>query len=412
MSAGAVIIGGGVAGVSAAFAMRDAGYAGSITVVGDEPHIPYERPPLSKAALHADGAPLRPLRASAAYEAARITLLVGLGARRIESRTQEITLGDGRSLSFDKLLLATGAAPRRLSVPGANGPVHYLRTPEDALALRQALRPACRVAIIGGGLIGLEVAAAARQLRAEVTVFEAAPQPLNRGVPRALAELLVREHLRNGVTLHAGVGLAGIAWSGGEATLGLSDGTEHRADIVVAAIGVVPRTELAEAAGLAVGNGVVADSCLRCGDTIFGAGDCVNFEHPLFDRRLRLESWDAAADLGVWAGRNMAGSPRPVDFVPWMWSDQYELGLYIAGLPEAGVEIVTRRTEPGTTVLFHLDADGRLVGASGVGRGTAAARDLRIAHRLIAQRAVPARDRLADADQSLKALLVREPAAT
>ena len=161
-----------------------------------------------------------------------------------------------------------------------------------------------------------------------------------------------------------------------------------------------------------LGNGIVADDCLRCSDTIFAAGDCVAFDHPLFNRRMRLESWDAAADLGAIAGRNMAGSPQPVDFVPWMWSDQYELGLYIAGVPDAGSETIIRRTEGGPTVLFHLDADGRLRGASGIGHQTSAARDLRIARRLIAQRATPPPTLLADPGQSLKALLVRETAAT
>jgi 3-phenylpropionate/trans-cinnamate dioxygenase ferredoxin reductase subunit len=416
MRAGAVIVGAGIAGVSAAFALREAGYAGGITLVGDEPHPPYERPPLSKAALEgedgAEGATPRALRAVADYEAAGITLLAGPGARHLDPQARELVLGDDRVLPYERLLLATGASPRRLSVPGADGPLFHLRTPEDAAALRGALRPSCRVAIVGGGLIGLEVAAAARQRGASVTIFEAAPRALHRGVPHALAELLLDEHRRHGVTLHVGAVLAEIAWSDELATLRFADGLEQRADVVVVAIGVVPRVALAEAAGLAVGNGILADACLNCGDAIFGAGDCLAFEHPLFGRRLRLESWDAAADLGAVAGRNMAGPPQPVGFAPWMWSDQYGLGLYMAGLPEAGVETVARHAPGGPTLLFHLDAGGRLVGASGVGQGSAAARDLKLARRLIAQRAAPAPDRLADPRQSLKSLLLREPLAT
>lgn len=413
MGAGAVIVGAGMAGVSAAFALRGAGYGDSITTVADEPHAPYERPPLSKAALHADGAHPPALRAVADYEAAGITLIPALRAVRLNPDARELDLSDGRALLYDRLLLATGAAPRPLTVPGADrGPVRYLRSPEDAAALREVLRPDCRLAIIGGGLIGLEIAAAARKRGAEVDVFEAASRVLNRGVPQALGNLLAAEHRANGVRIHLDAGLAGIDWSDAGAMLTFADGTASRADVVIAAIGVAPRTALAEEAGLAIGNGIVADDCLRCSDTIFAAGDCVAFDHPLFNRRMRLESWDAAADLGAIAGRNMAGSPQPVDFVPWMWSDQYELGLYIAGVPDAGSETIIRRTEGGPTVLFHLDADGRLMGASSIGHQTSAARDLRIARRLIAQRATPPPTLLADPGQSLKALLVREPAAT
>lgn len=411
MGAGAVIVGTGFAGVSAAFAMRAAGYYDSITIVGDEPHVPYERPPLSKAVLHADDKYPPELRPAADYEAAGITLVREVSAVGLDPLSHDVELSDGRSLLYDNLLLATGAEPRVLDVPGAdNGPVHYLRTPSDAHALRQVLSPDRRIAIIGGGLIGLEVATAARHRGAQVTVIEAAPRVLGRGVPTALADALAAEHRGQGVDIRVAAGLAEIIWSGADAALVFSDGTAFRADVVVAAIGVMPRTTLADDAGLPTGNGIIADDCLRCGEAIFAAGDCVLFEHPLFGRRMRLESWDAAGDLGAIAGRNMAAPPAPVDFVPWMWSDQYDLGLYISGVPDAGVQTITRRAEDGTVLLFHLDDHGRLMGASGLGQGTSAARELKIARRLIGQHATPDPDYLADPRRTLKPLLVREPA--
>ena len=411
MAGGAVIVGAGEAGVGAAFALRAAGFAGPVTLIGGEAELPYERPPLSKDVL--GGGALKPIRAEADYAAAGITLRRGRTVRRLRREAREIEFDDGDGLGYDRLLLATGAAPRRLAVPGAEaGPVHYLRDARDAFALRAAMEPGMRVAVVGGGLIGLEVAAAARGRGAAVTVLEAGPRLLGRGVPEDLAEILAVAHRSNGVRLCINRNLAAIAWRDGVAELICTDGTGAVADLVVVAIGVAPRTELAAEAGLAVDNGIAVDAELRTSDAaILAAGDCCSFPHPLFGgRRLRFESWQNAQELGQLAALNLAGARQAVSHVPWMWSDQYALGLQIAGLPAAGATTVARR-DGDRLMLFHLGADGRLLGASGLGPGTAVARDIGIARRLIARRAVPDPAYLADPAASLKALLSPVPAA-
>ncbi|WP_395821952.1 NAD(P)/FAD-dependent oxidoreductase [Devosia sp.] len=405
MAGGVVIVGAGEAGVGAAFALRANGFAGAVTLIGEETEIPYERPPLSKQVL--GGGALKPIRAEADYHTADIALISGRKVRRLHRDTHEVEFGGGDRLAYDRLLLATGAAPRRLAVPGAEqGPIHYLRDARDAFALRAALGPTRRLAIVGGGLIGLEVAAAARALGAAVTVLEAGPRLLGRGVPVEMAEVLTRTHRDNGVRLEVDRHLAEIVWRGGVAELVCTDGSGTLADLVVVAIGVVPRTELAAEAGLALDNGIAVDAELRSSDaTIYAAGDCCSVPHPLFDgRRLRLESWQNAQELGQLAALNLMGGRQSVEHVPWMWSDQYELGLYIAGMPTAGT-VTVARSDAHRRLLFHLDAAGRLVGASGIGPASAASRDIRIAQRLIARRAAPDPALLADPAASLKALL-------
>ncbi len=412
MGAGAVIVGAGEAGVGAAFALRAAGYAEPVTLIGGEAELPYERPPLSKDVL--GGGVLKPIRAEADYTAAEITLLRGRTVRRLRREAREVEFEDGGGLGYDRLLLATGAAPRRLEVPGADqGPVHTLRDARDALALRAAIEPGMRVAIVGGGLIGLEVAAAARSRGAAVTVLEAGPRLLGRGVPEELAGLLAMAHRSNGVRLCVNRNLAAIAWRDGVAELGCTDGSGTLADLVVAAIGVAPRTELAAAAGLAIDNGIAVDAELRTSDAaILAAGDCCSFPHPLFGgRRLRFECWQSAQELGQLAALNLTGARQAVALVPWMWSDQYELGLQIVGLPAAGAATVARHDGASRVLLFHLGADGRLLGASGLGPGSAVARDIKLAQRLIARRATPDPAYLADPAASLKALLSQSPVA-
>ena len=369
MAGGVVIVGAGEAGVGAAFALRANGFAGAVTLIGEEAEIPYERPPLSKQVL--GGEALKPIRAEADYRSTDLTLIRGRRVSRLHRDAKEVEFEDGDRLAYDGLLLATGAAPRRLVVPGAGqGPIHYLRDARDAFALRAAVGAARRVAIVGGGLIGLEVAAAARALGAAVTVLEAGPRLLGRGVPVEMAEVLTRTHRDNGVRLEVDRHLAEIVWRGGVAELVCTDGSGTLADLVVVAIGVVPRTELAAEAGLALDNGIAVDAELRSSDaTIYAAGDCCSVPHPLFDgQRLRFESWQNAQELGQLAALNLMGGRQSVEHVPWMWSDQYDLGLYIAGMPAAGT-VTVARSDADRRLLFHLDAAGRLVGASGIGPG-------------------------------------------
>ena len=310
-----------------------------------------------------------------------------------------------RDLPYARLLLATGAVPRRL--PLASPRAAYLRTFDDALALRARLRAGPRTAIIGGGFIGLELAAAARQLGCPVTVIEAQPRLLQRLVPAPLAAALQAEHERHGVRILLGQNITEINDLPDAAHIRLADGATLEADLVIVGIGALPDTALAAAAGLALDNGIAADARLRTSDPlIFAAGDCASFPHPLYgNRRIRLESWRNAREQGALAGRNMAGRDEPHAAVPWFWTDQYDLGLQIAGLPAEGTETIRRDLAPDAFLLFHLDASGRLVAASGIGPGAAVGRDIRLAEMLIARRAHPPRDRLAAADTRLKSLL-------
>lgn len=399
-----LIIGAGESGVRAALALREAGFDGAVTLVGAERHAPYERPPMSKELmLAAEELPPKTIATLERLASAEIVFQPARVAEAIERATKQVRLAGGDALPYDRLLLATGASPRRLNVPGADGGhVVYLRTHDDALRIRSRLRPGASVAIVGGGFIGLELAAAARQRDAEVTVIEALPRLLTRGVPEEIATRLAARHAAAGVRLLFGQGVSAIDAEG----VALADGGAVRAETIVVGIGAAPETRLAAGAGLDIDNGVKVDAWLRTSDPdIFAAGDCCSFPLALYGgRRVRLESWRSAQELGGLAARNMLGADEPISAVPWFWSDQYELTLQMAGLADEG-ETVVRRESPDALVLFHLKQDGRLVAASGIGVGNAVARDIRVAELLIGRRARPEPAALADAGVKLKGLL-------
>lgn len=408
MSGPLVIIGAGEAGARAALALRECGFAGPVTLVGAERHAPYERPPMSKELMLATEAPAPKTIATIERLAdAGISFERATTARTIDRGTARVELSDGRILPYEQLLLTTGASPRRLNARGAGG-AHsmYLRTHEDALRIHSGFGRGARVVIIGGGFIGLELAAAGRRRGAAVTVVEALPRLLSRGVPADIAAELETRHRREGVSFVFGRGVAAIDESESSASVVLADGKSLDADLVVIGVGAVPEVSLAQAAGLAIDNGIAADHCLRTGDAaIFAAGDCCSFPLDIYGgRRVRLESWRSAQDLGALAARNMLGANEPISVVPWFWSDQYELTLQIAGLPDEG-EITVRREWAEGAVLFHLKQDGRLVAASGLGVGNAVARDIRVAEMLIARRSYPDLAALAAPNFKLKALL-------
>lgn len=406
MTPGMVIIGAGECGASAARALREAGYAGPVTLVGREPHPPYERPPLSKATITADAAPT-PVPSAPGTPLADLDIRhLRAEATTIDRPGRRVRLTDGALLPYDRLLLATGASPRRL--PGAAfRRLLYLRSFDDALALRPRLRSGGRTVVIGGGFLGLEIAAAAAALGGSVAVVEAEPRLLSRLVPAPIAAAVAAEHARHGVDLRLGRTVAAIDDRTGAAEVRLDDGATLAAETIVAAIGALPDTALAAAAGLATDNGIAADAHLGTSDpSILAAGDCASVPHPLYgDRRIRLEAWRSAREQGALAGRNMAGAREPHAAVPWFWSDQFDLGLQIAGLPDEGAETIRRDLGGGAFLLFHLAADGRLVAASGIGPGAAVGRDIRLAEMLIARRARPPRPALAQAETRLKSLL-------
>jgi len=398
-----VIVGGGMAGARAIINLRASGWQGGITLIGEETLLPYDRPPLSKSMIleEREPSPVNLLEEDM-LASLNATMIRGLRAVAIDRAAKVVKLEDGQEAAYEKLLIATGAKPRRLTIPG--GELAYtLRDYGDADHLRSRLRASSSAAIIGGGFIGLELAASARQLGCEVALIEALPRILMRGVPEEIARVVHARHVDAGVAMHIGTGLAAIETDG----LVLADGRKIKADIVVAGIGAVPATALAEQAGLAIDNGIACDEALRTSDPdIYAAGDCCSFPHQLYgNKRIRLEAWRNATDQANVATENMLGAAKPYVAVPWFWSDQYDLSLQIAGLPDQGTETVRRQLSDQAFVIFHRDASGRLVGASGIGPGNSVARDIRLAEMLIAKGISPPANVLADTGVGLKALL-------
>ncbi|RWB78412.1 MAG: ferredoxin reductase [Mesorhizobium sp.] len=404
--AGMVIIGAGECGGRAALALRDLGYDGPVTLIGDEPHLPYERPPLSKDAMTGEAPSIKAIASDALFAERSIRHIHSVRAVAIDRAAHIVQLSDGSSLTYDKLLLATGSVPRQLPMPGLGPCCVYLRTFNDALAIRAHLSAGNRVAVIGGGFIGLELAASACKLGATVTVIEAQPRILMRGVPAEIAEIIHKAHEAEGVAIHTGQGLAAIADDGKEVAITLAGGQRIVADLVVIGIGAVAVTALAAEAGLAIDNGIAVDEHLRTADPdIFAAGDCCSFPLAIYGgRRVRLEAWRNAQEQGALAARNMLGAGEAHAAVPWFWSDQYGLTLQIAGLSDEGKSIVRRDLDDGAFILFYLAEDGRLVAASGIGPGNAVARDIRLAEMLIAKRASPAPEALGSQSVKLKSL--------
>ncbi|WP_034260613.1 NAD(P)/FAD-dependent oxidoreductase [Actinospica robiniae] len=343
-----VIIGASLAGVKAAEALREAGYAGAITLIGDESEPPYERPPLSKQYLM--GTQERGkmfVHDPEWYREQRVDLLLGSAVEAIDRERGAVVLAGGRRLAYGELLLTTGARPRRLSVPGADVEgVYYLRHVADCEQLRHLFQTASRVVLVGGGWIGLEVAAAAREAGVEATVVEMDALPLGRVLGPEIARVFADLHREHGVDLRTGVQVAEILGEGGRASgVLLADGTRIEADAVIVGVGAVPNVELAEAAGLVVDNGVVVDASLRTSDPhIFAAGDVANAFHPLLGKHIRVEHWDNARRQSKAAAQAMLGEDVAYDHVPYFFTDQYDLGMEYSGHIEPGGydEVVVR----------------------------------------------------------------------
>lgn len=360
-----VIVGAGQSGGWAAVAMRQAGFAGRILLVGAEPHRPYERPPLSKSMLTAaEEPPVTWFHPPGRYEELGIELRLGVVATALDVAGRRLRLADGEEVAWDRLLLATGGQARALSVPGGERALR-LRTLEDARAIRARLGTARRVVCIGAGVIGLEIAASARARGAAVTVLEAAERPMGRSVSPEGAAFVAGLHRANGVDLRCGVGVAAVeAGPDGSEAVVCADGTAFPAELVVAGVGMVPDLALAEAAGIATDNGLLVDALARTSAPgVFAAGDVAAFPHPLFGR-LRLESWRHAQNHGIAAGQAMAGAGKPYDDIPWFWTDQFGVNLQVAGLPALAARTVMRVDAPPVFVAVHLAADDRLVGVT------------------------------------------------
>lgn len=361
-----VVIGGGLAGGTAAFALREAGFAGSVTLVADEPHLPYERPGLSKAYLRGEE-PVEKLlvRPEADYDTEGVTLLPGRRAIAIDRDERNVEIGDGERLAYDRLILATGAAPRRLVAGDTDLPgVHLLRTIDDADAVRAAATTAERVVVVGGGWIGSEVAASLRQLGAPVTLVTNLARPLERMLGPEIGDVVADLHREHGVELVTGH-VAGVVGDGRARGVRLSDGRVLEADLVVVGVGVVPRIELALRSGLETAEGGIAvDERLRTSDpAIYAAGDIAAAQHPRLGRRLRIEHWDNAKRQGRAAARNAIGLDEPYDRTPYFFSDQFDLGIEVRGLPDPHEEVVIRGDAAARTFLAFWIDGGRVTAA-------------------------------------------------
>jgi 3-phenylpropionate/trans-cinnamate dioxygenase ferredoxin reductase component len=359
-----VIAGAGMAGGKAALTLREEGFDGAVVLVGAEPHAPYERPPLSKDHLRGESAFEAALVAPAeAYAEQGIELITGTEAVSLESGEQRLGLSDGRALAYDRLLIATGADPRRPPIPGAElEGVHLLRTVDDSAALRAAIEAGGPLAIVGGGWIGCEVAASARQLGVEVTLVEQAQRPLERVLGPELGDFFADVHRTHGVRLITGAGVAAIEGAGRVERLRLADGTTADAAAVLIAVGVAPATALAESGGLETDDGVVADELLRTSAPgVFAAGDVASAAHPRYGRRIRVEHWANALEQGPAAARAMLDRGAPYDALPYFFTDQYDVGMEYVGLHGQRDRVVIQGTV-GTDGFraFWAGPDGRI----------------------------------------------------
>ena len=359
------IVGAGLAGAKAAEMLRAEGFDGRVVLLGDEPHRPYERPPLSKGYLRGEDPLTKVFVHDEGFAAASdVDLVTDTRVEAIDLQARRLVLpGGAATLPFDALLLATGSAPRRLPIPGASlDGVHVLRTLDDAQRLRKALAGATRVVVIGAGWIGCEVAASARQLGKDVTVVDPLPTPLFRVLGEQVGAVFAALHEDHGVTMRLGVGVDRLAGDPALEAVILSDGTRIAADVVVLGVGVTPRTELAKEAGLAVGDGVLADELLQTdAPGVFVAGDIAEASHPFLRRRVRVEHWANALNQGEHAARNMLGAQLPYDRLPYFYSDQYDLGMEYVGHAQTYDDVVFRGDIQGRAFVAFYRLEGRIV---------------------------------------------------
>lgn len=362
---GVLVVGAGHAAGALAAALRQGGFEGPITLVGEEPLPPYQRPPLSKAVLKGEASPdTLLLRPASFYADKAIGLRLSARVVAVDRAARTATLDDGSVLGWTHLVFATGSRLRALPVPGVDARgVLELRTAADGARIREALAPGCRLVVVGGGYVGLEVAASARALGAEVVVVEREARLLARVASPALSAFFAQAHAARGVSLELGATVAGFETAEGAIRgVRLADGRLLDADVAVVGIGALANDALALAAGLECRDGIVVDESARTSDpAIFAIGDCTNRPLPRYGRRMRLESVPNALEQAKQAAAAILGKPVPRAELPWFWSDQYDLRLQIAGLPfDVARTVVRGDPDAGRFVVFHLDADNRL----------------------------------------------------
>jgi 3-phenylpropionate/trans-cinnamate dioxygenase ferredoxin reductase subunit len=400
-----VIAGAGHAGGSAAAMLRQLGWRGAITLIGEEPIPPYQRPPLSKAWLTGEATEESlALRPAKFYPEAAIDLRLETRVTGIDRTAKTVALSDGSTLSYDHLILALGARARRLPLSGTDlDGVLDLRSAADADRLKAVLRPGAKLAVIGGGYIGLEAAASARALVAEVTIIERESRVLARVACAILSDFFQEFHRAQGVAIEVDAEVAALEGSDGRVIgVRLGDGRLIPCDAALIGVGAVANDELARDAGLTCHNGIAVDLAARTDDpAIFAIGDCTSRPLPLYDRIGRLESVPNALEQAKQAAAQICGKPPPTPEVPWFWSDQYDLRLQIAGLPFDAAEIVVRGDlEAGKFALFHLTADGTVQAVEAVNAAT----EFMGGRRIIARRKRLTRARIEDLSVSMQQL--------
>jgi 3-phenylpropionate/trans-cinnamate dioxygenase ferredoxin reductase subunit len=396
-----LIVGGGQAGAQAIDTLRREGFAGRLVLISDEDMLPYQRPPLSKKFLAGEMAADRLLfRHRAFYDEHAVELKLGVRAMRIEPSARRVALSSGEEIRYDRLLLCLGALPRRLGCPGSDLPgAHYLRNVNDAAAIQKGLTPGARVVIVGGGYIGLEIAATARSMGCSVAVLEMADRVMNRVVASNVSEYFAHEHRTQGVKIICNTRVVRFEGNGRVERVVCADGSVYPAELLVVGVGVIADTQLALDAGLACENGVVVDETCRTSDpAIFAAGDCTSYFSPRYQSRVRLESVDNAFEQSKVAALNILDRPAVYDRVPWFWSDQYDNKLLIVGLSQGHDQQLTRGDPATRSFSVCYLKGGELLAVEAINHS----KDYMAARRLIPERVHPNLDKLADPQVGFK----------
>jgi len=401
MSDAIVVAGAGQAAAQLVDSLRREGFKGPLTVVGDEPFLPYQRPPLSKKFLQGELELERLfIRPATFYQTTHAEMRTGTRVVSIDRGRKTVSLSDGGTLDYAKLVLAIGSQVRRIRLPGSDlAGVHYLRTIEDVHRIREAAQPGKRLVVIGAGYIGLEVAATCRQLGLDVTVVEALDRVMSRVVAPVVSQFYAAQHESHGVKIHCSAGVNALEGNGRVETVVLSDGTRVPTDFVVVGVGILPVTDIAEACGLVCENGIAVDAHCRTGDPdIFSFGDCASFPSARYGRRIRLESVDNAFEHAKTAAATLMGKTVVHDKVPWFWSDQFDLKLLIVGLAQGHDEVVVRGDPCAKSFSVCYLKDGELLALDSINH----AKDYMSARKVIADRIKLDARKLADPSIALR----------
>ncbi len=396
-----IVVGAGHAGGQAVSTLRQKGFDGRIIMIGDEPWVPYERPPLSKAVLAGELELERTfLKKEAWYPEKQIDFRPNTRVTSFDRRAKTVTTSQGENLAYDKLLLATGTRVRKLQAPGAKlENIFYLRDIDDTVSIRKQMKPGANVVIVGGGYIGLEVAAVAVKMGCHVTVLEGLDRVMSRVVAPEVSAFYHKVHTDAGVIIKTGMAVTGFEGQGKVERVLCADDSSFPADLVIIGVGVIPNVELAAEGDLAVDNGIVVDEFCQTSDAnIWAAGDCTNHPNALLGRRLRLESVQNAVDQAKTAAGAMCGELKEYSEIPWFWSDQYDLKLQIAGLSEPGDEVVIRGNPADRKFSALYLRDGRFVAINAINM----IKDFMAAKKLIAEGKHLDTVRSADTEVALK----------